>query len=137
MLVWIGDRSYSIYLYHLPVLFVFKTNSTTANTQYILFTAAILVIVFLSDFSYKYIEGSTLYQLNNREVYLNFLSWFENNFCQPSFSVKDVSTLSNDAITFYKDKTYLRFNLFKQKMEFAHYDSVTKINDVDVYPMQH
>ena len=88
-------------------------------------------------FSYKYIEGSTLYQLNNREVYLNFLSWFETKFCQPSFSVKDVSTLSNDAITFYKDKTYLRFNLFKQKMEFAHYDSVTKINNVDVYPMQH
>ena len=56
LLVWIGDRSYSIYLYHLPVLFVFKTNSTTANSQYILFTAAILVILFVSNFSYKYIE---------------------------------------------------------------------------------
>jgi len=56
VLVWIGDRSYSIYLYHLPILFVLNTNSTPLNLQQLLFMAAILIILLSSNFSYKYIE---------------------------------------------------------------------------------
>ena len=32
--------------------------------------------------SYEYVEGNTLYGLNNKYVYLNFLNWFETNFCK-------------------------------------------------------
>ena len=56
VLVWIGDRSYSIYLYHLPILFVLNTNSTPKDLKQILFIAAILMILLLSNFSYKHIE---------------------------------------------------------------------------------
>jgi peptidoglycan/LPS O-acetylase OafA/YrhL len=56
VLVWIGDRSYSIYLYHLPILFVLNTNSTPTNLKQILFIAAILMILLISNFSYKHIE---------------------------------------------------------------------------------
>lgn len=56
VLVWVGDRSYSIYLYHLPILFIFKANSTLTNSKQILFMTAILIILLLSNFSYKSIE---------------------------------------------------------------------------------
>ena len=58
ILVWIGDRSYSIYLYHLPILFVLNTNSTPTNLKIYLYIIAILIILFLSNFSYKYIEAT-------------------------------------------------------------------------------
>jgi len=58
ILVWIGDRSYSIYLYHLPILFVLNANSTPTNFKIYLFLIAILIILFLSNFSYKYIEAT-------------------------------------------------------------------------------
>jgi peptidoglycan/LPS O-acetylase OafA/YrhL len=56
ILVWIGDRSYSIYLYHLPILFILNANPTASNLKQVLFIIAIIIILFLSNFSYKYIE---------------------------------------------------------------------------------
>jgi len=56
ILVWIGDRSYSIYLYHMPILFILNTNAFSTNLQFLYYVAAIVIILILSNFSYKYIE---------------------------------------------------------------------------------
>jgi peptidoglycan/LPS O-acetylase OafA/YrhL len=55
-LVWIGDRSYSIYLYHLPMLFILSSNSNVTNLTHFLFIMTILIILLISNYSYKYIE---------------------------------------------------------------------------------
>jgi len=56
VLVWIGDRSYSIYLYHMPVLFILDANAIPANLKYFSNITAITIILILSSFSHKYIE---------------------------------------------------------------------------------
>ena len=56
ILVWIGDRSYSIYLYHMPILFILNTNVFSTNLQFFYYVAAIVIVLILSNFSYKYVE---------------------------------------------------------------------------------
>ena len=63
MLDWIGDRSYSIYLCHLPLLHVTREvlNKLSLNTviyenKVIYFFAFILLLVVFSDLSYRYVE---------------------------------------------------------------------------------
>ena len=56
VLVWIGDRSYSVYLYHLPILYVLHGDSTPLRSKQVLFVLAVLIILFMSNFSYRYIE---------------------------------------------------------------------------------
>jgi len=56
ILVWIGDRSYSIYLYHMPILFILNTNIFSTNLQFFYYVAAIVIVLILSNFSYKYVE---------------------------------------------------------------------------------
>lgn len=56
ILVWIGDRSYSIYLYHMPVLFILDVNTISTNIKYFPYITAITIILILSNFSHKYIE---------------------------------------------------------------------------------
>lgn len=56
VLVWIGDRSYSIYLYHMPVLFILDANAIPTNLKYFSYVTAITIILILSSFSHKYIE---------------------------------------------------------------------------------
>jgi hypothetical protein len=56
--IWIGNRSYSIYLLHLPLLYIFKVSWIFVNfPEYLRILFAILLTILISDLSYKRIES--------------------------------------------------------------------------------
>lgn len=77
--------------------------------------------------SYEFFQGDTLYALNDREVYLRYLKWFEDNFIGEQIpKTQDMKDVSNK---FYKEKTMMRLGLFQNKYEnFSALDSITLIN---------
>lgn len=56
LLVWIGDRSYSIYLYHLPIFYVMHGESMPDQFKTFLFVFSSILLVIISDFSFKHLE---------------------------------------------------------------------------------
>jgi len=58
-------------------------------------------------FSYKWLEGNTLYDCNDIDIWKKFLSFMKNNMWQPID--KDIR---KDCLLFYKDKTLDRLKLF-------------------------
>jgi peptidoglycan/LPS O-acetylase OafA/YrhL len=54
--LWIGNRSYSIYLYHLPILFVFTNNLIPQSYIVFFYISSILMILLLANFSYRVVE---------------------------------------------------------------------------------
>jgi NDP-sugar pyrophosphorylase family protein/mannose-6-phosphate isomerase-like protein (cupin superfamily) len=83
--------------------------------------------------AYEYVKGNTLYYTNDKNKYLEFLNWFESNFC------KNLCTLNNSssqyAIEFYKIKTYNRLNILKKLCNFDNLDAIKKINGCLVLPI--
>jgi choline kinase/mannose-6-phosphate isomerase-like protein (cupin superfamily) len=80
-------------------------------------------------FSYKFFEGKTLYQINDRDIYLRFFEWFGKEFCS---NLEKKSELKEYAVKFYKEKTILRLNLIKSNVFFNDLDSKNKINNSNV-----
>jgi choline kinase/quercetin dioxygenase-like cupin family protein len=81
--------------------------------------------------SYEYVEGNTLYNLNDKDKYIDFLKWFENNFCSnKTLSKKDY------AFEFYKIKTETRLELIKKLDGFLLFDNITFINGKSVLPIE-
>ncbi len=80
--------------------------------------------------SYEYVKGNTLYDLNSKDKYLEFLKWFENNFCN-----NKTLTMSDNASIFYKNKTETRLNLLKKLDNFSLIDNITCVNGVSVLPV--
>lgn len=59
-LVWIGDRSYSIYLFHIPILIYFRPyldESSTGSNPLVGFIAITIGILIVSNLSFKYFEN--------------------------------------------------------------------------------
>lgn len=59
VLIWIGNRSYSIYLYHLPILFLAKNSplfGSTSEAKFIPIIFALVATFCLAGFSYSKIE---------------------------------------------------------------------------------
>lgn len=56
LLVWIGKRSYSLYIWHYPVIILMNTNAANGEIGITQILLQITVILVLSIFSYKYIE---------------------------------------------------------------------------------
>lgn len=81
--------------------------------------------------SYEYVKGNTLYDLNNKNKYLDFLNWFSANFCNNNKLLK-----SNYAYEFYKIKTETRLNLLKKRENFLTLDNIKYINGVSVLPIE-
>lgn len=81
---------------------------------------------------YKYVEGRTLYSINNKENYINFFDWFEQNFM-----TTNICTFSENAIEFYKNKTYKRLELLKSSTNFKILDNINKINDKPVFSIDY
>ena len=56
MLLWIGKRSYGIYLWHWVIFQITRPGIDLAGKPWALDCARILLVLFFADFSYKYIE---------------------------------------------------------------------------------
>jgi len=54
--LWVGDRSYSIYLYHLPILFILGNNSIPKKYSFIFYIVAIILIMIVGNLSYNFVE---------------------------------------------------------------------------------
>jgi NDP-sugar pyrophosphorylase family protein/mannose-6-phosphate isomerase-like protein (cupin superfamily) len=84
-------------------------------------------------YSYEYFQGKTLYQYNDKTIYISFLKWFEMNFCNNIQSISK-EHFTNYSVKFYKDKTLQRIQLLKTE-EFLQLDKITTINDTIVTPL--
>jgi len=86
-------------------------------------------------FSYEYVQGKTLYQLNDKNVYLKFFNWFGEKFCQGQLSTSSI--IDKNAELFYFKKTLSRLELFKDNHKnFEFLDNIKSINETPVLPMQ-
>lgn len=55
-LVWIGQRSYAIYLWHWPILMLSRPGVDISWPSWVVVPLQVAVVVVASDFSYRYIE---------------------------------------------------------------------------------
>jgi peptidoglycan/LPS O-acetylase OafA/YrhL len=99
VLVWIGDRSYSIYLYHLPILFVLNTNLTPTDSKQILYMAAIVVLLLTSSFSYKHIEMThrvpKYIESDKQKFYIKHKKLILTSYLVPTIGIASVIILNN------------------------------------------
>jgi len=99
VLVWIGDRSYSIYLYHLPIIFISNANSTVTDSKQIIFMAAVFIILLLSNFSYKYIEMThkvpQSIEIDKQKFYVKHIKLISTSYLVPIIGIAFVIILNN------------------------------------------
>lgn len=77
-LVWIGLRSYGIYLWHYPLLLLMNPRSNIAGTPWWMYIVELVVICACAAFSYKFVEdpirhgsiGAFVGRVRSGEVYL-------------------------------------------------------------------
>lgn len=55
-LVWLGQRSYSIYLWHYPLLLLMNPVSDVTETPWWMFVIQIILVVIVAELSYRFIE---------------------------------------------------------------------------------
>ena len=56
-LEWVGKISYSLYLWHMPILYIMKqTNILTHHSLEVVIVIFIISLLFISSFSYYFIE---------------------------------------------------------------------------------
>jgi len=77
-------------------------------------------------YSYEYFPGKTLYEINNKQTYLEFLAWFEYNFCKKISASMEYKHYARE---FYYNKTNNRVTLFKSNNDFSYLDNINVIND--------
>ncbi len=63
-----------------------------------------------NTFSYEWVDGDTLYNIQDEDVWHKFMDWCETNLWMP-----DGYDISNECIEFYKKKTLRRLNDFLNK----------------------
>ena len=71
---WLGNNSYSIYLWHWPI--VFFLHYFYKNDDYIFITAGIVLSIILGWLSYTYIENPTRKKLSNLSIVKAYFLWF-------------------------------------------------------------
>lgn len=71
---WLGNNSYSIYLWHWPI--VFFLHYFYKNDDYIFITAGIILSIILGWLSYTYIENPTRKKLSNLSIVKAYFLWF-------------------------------------------------------------
>lgn len=71
---WLGNNSYSIYLWHWPI--VFFLHYFYKNDDYIFITAGIILSMILGWLSYTYIENPTRKKLSNLSTVKAYFLWF-------------------------------------------------------------
>jgi len=86
-------------------------------------------------FSYEFFEGKTLYECNDKDVYLKFLQWYSDTFCRINYTEKEVNDLRKSTYVFYKEKTFARAKLFNTTVNDINIDAIQTVNEVSVKPM--
>lgn len=82
-------------------------------------------------YSYKKIEGHTLYKVLNQKVIVDFLNWADKElWTKPKLSEKEIEIFKNTCKNFYYDKTLKRVSLFQEKNGVEDSDNI--INGVNV-----
>lgn len=71
---WLGNTSYSIYLWHWPI--VFYLNYYEKLDNYLLITFGIILSILTGYLSYKYIESPTRNYLSKKQLKSNYIIWF-------------------------------------------------------------
>lgn len=71
---WLGNNSYSISLWHWPI--VFFLHYFYKNDDYIFITAGIILSIILGWLSYTYIENPTRKKLSNLSIVKAYFLWF-------------------------------------------------------------
>lgn len=71
---WLGNNSYSIYLWHWPI--VFFLHYFYKNDDYIFITAGIILSIILGWLSYTYIENPTRKKLSKLSTVKAYFLWF-------------------------------------------------------------
>lgn len=106
ILLWTGDRSYSIYLYHLPLIFLALYSPLSAaetNLRLLGVVLAIGVTIFIADFSYKQFERTWTVdrRILDRKLILSYsASWilvvsiFASLIVLPVYSQKERTSVS-------------------------------------------
>jgi choline kinase len=77
---------------------------------------------------HKFISGKTLYEVDNFEIFKEFLEWLEETLF--TYTEKPYDNFYNDCNSFYKEKTYKRVEMFLNKNPI--YKSNIVINDTEV-----
>jgi peptidoglycan/LPS O-acetylase OafA/YrhL len=89
--LWVGDRSYSIYLYHLPIIFILGNNSIPKKYSFIFYIVAIILIIIVGNLSYNFVETKFVYIRKNSEqnssFYLNHKKLLWSSYIMPLFLI--------------------------------------------------
>jgi peptidoglycan/LPS O-acetylase OafA/YrhL len=113
-LTWLGDRSYSIYLYHLPLIYfaIFSPANPQAYSElekYIKITFGLILTIIFSNYSFKYIENKFRGDKNFKFPGRNFLIIFL-IFCSlPLFSSFSAYAVVTDS---FKNSFSMYDNMF-------------------------
>lgn len=92
-LVWIGKRSYSIYLWHYPLILLITPPGAMGETPFWLYLVEIAVIFLAADFSYRFVENPIRHGAigefvrNLRSGAITFAEWIQTHILYVVFGV--------------------------------------------------
>lgn len=119
---WLGNNSYSIYLWHWPV--VFSLHYFYKNNTYFFIIAGIILSIMLGWFSYSYIENPTRKKLSDISKVRSYFIW-----------VLSITILSLISILFFKlNGVENRFPDEIQKITLVKYDVNPRKNECHSNP---
>lgn len=91
--VWIGKRSYGIYLWHYPLILLITPPGAMGETPFWLYLVEIVVIFAVSDISYRFVENPIRHGAigefvrNLRSGAITFAEWLQTHILYVVFSV--------------------------------------------------
>jgi dTDP-glucose pyrophosphorylase len=84
-------------------------------------------------YSYEMVSGDVLSNVVNKEIFESFLSYSQNFWTKSTLDGKERSKFKDKCLSFYKNKTYERIELFYSN--FKKSDNVTRVNGVNCPPL--
>lgn len=91
--VWIGKRSYGIYLWHYPIILLITPPGAMGETPFWLYLVEIAVILIVSDLSYRFVENPIRhgaigeFARNLRSGVITWAEWLQTHILYVAFGV--------------------------------------------------